>query len=138
MYVRECVAINVYILYTEEGVPGLSIGQNITIRILPSDDAFGVFSFATDSLSRLVSEQEGGTVVTLSVERLGGTFDDVSVYWEVEGGDGGDVSPTSGLIDFSEGETEGELTVTVNNDQVSQFVCVNVCVRVCFVRTHLF
>ena len=138
MYVRECVAINVYILYTEEGVPGLSIGQNITIRILPSDNAFGVFSFATDSLSRLVSEQEGGTVVTLSVERLGGTFDGVSVYWGVEGGDGGDVSPTSGLIDFSEGETEGELTVTVNNDQVSQFVCVNVCVRVCFVRTHLF
>ena len=48
-----------------------------------------------------MSEQDGGTAVTLNVERLGGTFDDVSVYWEVEGGGGGDVSPTSGRFDFS-------------------------------------
>ena len=109
---------NSAILPTDQGVPGLSIGGNITIRILPSDDAFGVFSFAADSLSRLVSEQDGGTAVTLNVGRLGGTFDDVSVYWEVEGGDGGDISPTSGRLDFSEGETEGELTVTINNDEV--------------------
>ena len=101
---------------------GLSIGSNITIRILPSDDAFGVFSFATDSLSRLVSESGAGTSVTLNIDRVGGTVDDVSVYWEVEGENEGDITPTSGRVDFAEGVTEGELTITITNDQVSQHV----------------
>ena len=99
-------------------MPELSIGRNITVAILPSDDAFGVFLFAAGSLSRLVSEQNGGTPITLTVERLRGTFDNVSVYWEVEGGGGGDISPTSSSLDFPEGVTEGELTVTINNDEV--------------------
>ena len=128
--------MHIHTQQTVEGVPGLSIGRNITIRILPSDDAFGVFSFSADSLSRLVSEEVGGTPVTLSVERLGGTFDDVSVYWEVEGGESDDISPTSGRIDFPEGVMEGELRVTINNDQVWKFgclcvVCVCVCVCAC-------
>ena len=102
----------------DQGVPGLSTGSSLTVRILPSDDAFGVFSFAADSLTRLVAERDGGTTVTLTVERQGGTFADVSVYWEVEGEGNGDISPTSGQVDFAEGVTRGELTVTVTNDQV--------------------
>ena len=121
MYV--CVqCIVTFYLYADQGVPGLSVGSNITIRILPSDDAFGVFLFSTDSLSRLVAEQDGGTAVSLTVNRLKGSFDDVSVYWEVEGGGSGDISPVSGQLDFPEGETERELTVTINNDQVHNFV----------------
>lgn len=77
-----------------------------------------MFSFVTDSLSRLVAEEDGGTTVTLTIQRLGGTFDDVSVYWEVEGEENQDISPTSGQVDFTEGVTQGELTVTINNDQV--------------------
>ena len=69
-----------------------------------------------------MSEEAGGTAVTLSIERQGGTFGDVSVYWEVEGGDSGDISPIAGQVDFAEGETEGELTVTVTNDQVSRYM----------------
>ena len=106
------------------GVPGLSIGRNLTVRILPSDDAFGLFSFAADSLSRLVSEQESGTTVTLNIERLGGSFDDVSVYWEVEGENDGDISPTSSRVDFAEGVTDGDLTVTIINDQVCTWSCI--------------
>ena len=107
-----------YCFRTDQGVPGLSIGSTLIIRILPSDDAFGVFSFAADSLSRVVAEEEGGTGVSLTVQRQGGTFEDVTVYWEVEGGGNGDISPTSGQVDFTEGQTQGQLTVTINNDQV--------------------
>lgn len=105
-------------LPTDEGVPGLSIGSILRVRILPSDDAFGVFSFVSDSLSHLVTEGNGGTTVTLNIQRQGGTFDYITVYWEVEGEENEDISPTSGEIDFAEGVTEGEFTVTVNNDQV--------------------
>ena len=104
----------------DEGIPGLSIGSSISINIRPSDDAFGVFSFDSNSLSRVVEETEGGTPVVLTVIRSGGTFDSISVYWEVEGPEG-DVTPTRGVVEFAEGQTEGELTITVTNDQVGKF-----------------
>lgn len=77
-----------------------------------------MFSFVSDSLSHLVTEGNGGTNVTLTIQRQGGTFDYITVYWEVEGEQNGDISPTSGEVDFAEGVTEGELTVAINNDQV--------------------
>ena len=81
-----------------------------------------MFSFAADSLTHLVAERDGGTPVTLTIVRQGGTFADVSVYWEVEGEGDGDIRPTSGQVDFAEGVTQGELTVTVANDQVRRNV----------------
>ena len=66
-----------------------------------------------------MSETDGGTSVTLNIDRTGGTFDDVSVYWEVEGEDNGDITPISGRVDFADSVTERELTVTITNDQVS-------------------
>ena len=118
--------------HTDLGTPSLGIGSTLTVRILPSDDAFGVFSFSSDSLARVVAEQEGGTVVTLTVQRAGGTFDSVSVYWEVqEGGGNGDITPAVGQIDFVEGQIEEELVLIVSNDMVSHqllkifFVCVS-------------
>ena len=107
-------------LHTDRGTPSLGIGSTLTVRILPSDDAFGVFSFGSDSLARVVAETEGGTAVTLTVQRAGGTFDSVSVYWEVQGGEGnGDITPVVGQIDFIEGQTEEQLVLTVSNDMVS-------------------
>ena len=72
-----------------------------------------------DSLTHLVAEGDGNTTVTLTVDRQGGTFDDVSVYWEVEEEENGDLIPMSGQIDFAEGVTQGEISVTIANDQVS-------------------
>ena len=102
---------------TEIGAPGLAVGSTIAINILPSDDAFGVFSFDTGSLARVVEEQAGGTPVTLTVVRSGGSFGDIAVYWQVEG-PGGDIAPGQGTVEFAEGEMTGELEVTVADDLV--------------------
>ena len=95
------------------------MGSTIAINILPSDDAFGVFSFEAGSLARVVEEQAGGTPVTLTVIRSGGTFGDIAVYWEVEGPEG-DIAPGQGVVDFAEGQTTGELVVTVADDLVRE------------------
>ena len=93
------------------------MGSTIAINILPSDDAFGVFSFEAGSLARVVEEQAGGTPVTLTVIRSGGTFGDVTIYWEVEGPEG-DIAPGQGVVELAEGERAGELVVTVADDLV--------------------
>jgi len=97
------------------GTPGLSIGSTLAINIQPSDDAYGRFGFRTDSVARVVEERIGGTPVTLTVTRDGGTFGNVSVYWEVDG-PLGDISPIAGVVEFAEDQVEGELVVTVADD----------------------
>ena len=111
------------------GIPGLSIGSTLVVNIRPSDDAFGRFGFHRNSLARVVEEQNGGTPVTLTVTRDGGTFGNVSVYWEVSGPPG-DISPSTGIVEFAEGQVEGELRITVADDLVRLCVCVCVCVCV--------
>ena len=104
------------------GTPGLGIGSTLAISIRPSDDAFGRFGFRADSVARVVEEQAGGTPVTLTVTRDGGTYGNVSVYWEVDG-PLGDISPRDGMVEFAEDQVEGELTVTVADDMVRYVMC---------------
>ena len=105
-------------------VPSLSsVGSVLAVNIQPSDDAFGRFGFPDDSQSRIVAEQQGGTPVALTVTRQGGRFGDVSVYWSVSqsgGGSGGamDISPSEGVLEFSEGQTQMDIVLTVNDDLV--------------------
>ena len=101
----------------------LALGQTMAITIQPSDDAFGRFSFSSDSLSNIVPEQTGSSPITLTVLRAGGTFGVVSVYWEVtqSGGSGGevrDISPSTGEVVFTDGQRQQQFTVTVNDDMV--------------------
>ena len=106
-------------------VPSLSsVGSALAINIQPSDDAFGRFGFTADSQSRVVAEQQGGTPVILTIMRQGGRFGDVSVYWSVSqsGGEAGgamDISPSEGVLEFGEGETEMDISLTINDDLVS-------------------
>ncbi len=112
-------------MIVESGIPGLDVGQSLAITIQPSDDAFGRFAFSPDSISFVVSEEPGS--VTLTVVREGGTFGVVSVYWLARvtmsdgggGGEGQDVSPSSGEIIFEEGETQQQFTVLINDDMVT-------------------
>lgn len=94
----------------------------MAITIQPSDDAFGRFSFSTDSLSHIVPEQAGGTPITFTVLREGGTFGEVSVYWAVSqvavGGQVRDVSPASGEVVFVDGQTQQQFTLSVTDDLV--------------------
>lgn len=112
--------------FADAGLPGLSLGQSMAITIQPSDDAFGRFSFSQDSLSFVVTEQTGGTIVTFTVVRDGGRFDTVYVYWLVSlsGSQGptSDISPSSGQLVFVEEQSQQQFTVTVNDDRVCDFM----------------
>lgn len=102
-----------------------SIGSVLTVNIEPSDDAFGRFGFTPESQSRVVIEQSGGTPVTLTVTRQGGSFGDVSVYWSVSQSGGMpagsvmDISPSEGTLEFAEGQNQMDIILTVNDDLVS-------------------
>lgn len=73
----------------------------------------------------MVSEQEGGTPVTLTLFRGSkGLFGDVSVYWEVDG-TSGDIIPSNGYINFTDGLQSVDLVVTVKNDLVSILESIN-------------
>lgn len=104
------------------GLPGLGVGQTMAVTIQPSDDAFGRFSFSTDTLSHIIPEQVGGVPVTFTVLRDGGTFGVVSVYWRVTQTGGStevtDVSPASGQVVFQETERQQQFTLTVEDDTV--------------------
>ena len=103
------------------GLPGLGVGQSMAITIQPSDDAFGRFSFSADSLSHVVAEQPGGVALTLTVQRDGGSFGLVSMYWEVTQTGGSlvtDISPATGEIMFTPGQRQQQFTLTVTDDLV--------------------
>lgn len=96
--------------------PSLGPGSRIAINILPSDDAFGVFAFSAMSRSTVAQESAGS--VTLTVERMGGALGVVSVYWEVQGAATADISPSSGVVVFAEGQTAAAIVLTILNDTV--------------------
>ena len=115
--------------FSDLGAPSFGIGSSLAVNILPSDDAFGRLRFAPSSLSVVVEEEVGGTPVVLTVTRESGTFGDISVCWEVEQVGGGnasdDIFPSSGFVDFSEGQQTAEISLTVSDDLVSAHMCVH-------------
>lgn len=59
------------------------------------------------------------STATLTVERARGTFTDVTVYWEVtDSSAGSDISPTTGNVSFSEGQTTATFTISATPDEV--------------------
>ena len=86
--------------------------------MLKSDSSDGVFGFSQSTLSSTVME---GSNVTLLVDRSVGTFGSVMVYWEVRqtinGLEGAiaitDFLPSSGVVNFSPGETQKVILVLV-------------------------
>ena len=63
---------------------------------------------------------EGATsTVTLTILRAAGTFTEVTVDWEVTASSAGsDISPTSGRVTFSKGQTTGTFTISALEDEV--------------------
>lgn len=110
------------VFLVDAGLPELDVGQSMAITIQPSDDAFGRFSFSTDSLSHIVMEQEGGVPLSFTVLRAGGSFGEVSVFWRVSQEDVEeevrDVTPPTGMVVFVEGERQQQFTLTVADDLV--------------------
>lgn len=80
---------------------GARLGEqaSITMTILTNDDAHGLIGFNSDSVSRVVTEMEGGVIVSLNVDRNEGTFGLVTVQWQLSGDhSAGEISPTSGQV----------------------------------------
>lgn len=111
------------------------------MTILPSDDAFGIISFAPDSLSRIVREGSGSTVY-LTVRRTHGLLGPSNVYWQVSGPGAPDVENTNGFVLLSELRNETQIAIRIKQDAVcsfryyllslsSQSVCLSVCLPVC-------
>ena len=59
------------------------------------------------------------STATLTIQRAAGTFTEVTVDWEVTTSSAGsDISPISGGVTFSEGQTTGTFTVSALEDEV--------------------
>ena len=60
------------------------------------------------------------SVATLTVERGRGLFTDVTVYWEVTDSSAeSDIIPTSGSVNFTEGQTTATFTISALEDEVA-------------------
>ncbi len=78
------------------------------ITLLKSDSSNGIFGFASNSFSSVIDEPG---MATLSVNRSRGTFDSVSVGWEVREAISGvvatqDFNPATGQVDFEDGDIQ--------------------------------
>ena len=89
------------------------------VTILPSDDAFGVISFTSDSLSATLDETPGSQVM-LRIQRTGGALGPVRVKWSATGPDKHDLVNYTGSQDFRSGQNLTTLVVKVKDDVVSQ------------------
>jgi G-protein coupled receptor 98 len=99
--------------------PSLGVGSRISVNIEPSDDAYGIFSFALGSIS--VVTMEGVDDLTLNVTRSGGSLSAVIVNWVVGGNASDDVVPGSGSIVFGEGVTVEGIELSIVNDMMAEF-----------------
>ena len=95
------------------GVP--SIGSPLTITIRPSHNAAGVFAFSASSSLVVVVE---GASATVTIVRGGGSQGNASVSWFLVD-QTGDLTPTSGTVTFTPGQTSAQFSITAVDDMVS-------------------
>lgn len=89
---------------------GTAIGVPSTLKVVirANDDAYGVFSLGSSSLSKTISEPGTGPVTEAEFEivRSVDSYGNVTVYWEVLNGSASDLSPVSGNVMFADGDTQ--------------------------------
>ncbi|XP_048838820.1 adhesion G-protein coupled receptor V1 [Brienomyrus brachyistius] len=97
---------------------GAEIGFNgqVTIFISSNDDAHGIVGFAQNSLFKEVDELERDNLISLSIERMRGTFGRLIVHWAANGSVE-DIFPTSGVTTFLAGQALATITFTVLADE---------------------
>ena len=92
-------------------------GGVATVIISPSDDAFGVISFTSDSLSATLDEA-AGSQVALNLQRTGGVLGLVKVLWSATGPDVHDLVNYTGYQEFRTGQNHTTLVIKVKDDVV--------------------
>ncbi|KAM3610925.1 uncharacterized protein V6R79_010649 [Siganus canaliculatus] len=99
----------------------LGVASHITVTIAASDDAHGVFEFSPKSLFVNGTEPEDGhSSVVLQVDRSFGDLSIVTVYWEVDPSSEGELLSRSGNLTFGVGQTSGNITVNVAQDEIPE------------------
>lgn len=97
--------------------------QSTTVlNVLKSDFSNGVFGFQPSIVTMTTNE---GAELSLLITRTGGAFEGVSVSWEArQNGELADLdfAPSSGRVEFVEGQLTGSLDFTVINDLVPELV----------------
>ncbi|XP_022110249.1 G-protein coupled receptor 98-like isoform X2 [Acanthaster planci] len=106
-------------------------GSTASITVQASDEPHGVFSFAQGS--EVVSIAEGNTTVQLFVDRKFGSIGQVRVFYEAKVGsldpalpavnlaqDGQDFLGGPNFLDFEDGQSVGEIAVTINEDDIPE------------------
>uniref|UniRef100_UPI0037E7935A adhesion G-protein coupled receptor V1 n=1 Tax=Semicossyphus pulcher TaxID=241346 RepID=UPI0037E7935A len=106
-------------LKNPKGGAEIGFGGQVTVFVPTNDDAHGVIGFAQNSLSVEVEELEQNNQISLSVERKRGTFGRLTVHWAATGSLA-DIYPTSGVVTFSEGQSEAIISLTVLADGVPE------------------
>ncbi|XP_014663002.1 PREDICTED: G-protein coupled receptor 98-like [Priapulus caudatus] len=96
-----------------------------TVVIRASDDAYGQFRFLQTDPVTVTESPSGPTPVVFTVQRDGGTFDNVTVNYQVFAEDGSedvadDISPAQGSILFRAGEKNLLLTLYVQPDDLPE------------------
>ena len=81
---------------------------------MPSDDAYGVFSFANASMNTTTAE---GSSAVLSVVRMAGSLGTVRVSWMIINGSS-DFSLQNGSVVFTSGQTTSQISIPVIDDAV--------------------
>ncbi|XP_076021271.1 adhesion G-protein coupled receptor V1 [Genypterus blacodes] len=99
----------------------LGVASRITVTIAASDDAHGVFEFSPDSLAVDGTEPEDGqSSVVLQVDRSFGDLSNVTVYWEADPSSEGELLSRFGNITFGVGQSSGNITVSVAQDEMPE------------------
>ncbi|XP_068693739.1 adhesion G-protein coupled receptor V1-like isoform X3 [Montipora foliosa] len=112
-------SFSVELFNTEGGAQLNSVANLARVTILPSDDAFGVFSFAPDSLSRTINEASGSTVL-LTVQRTRGLLGGSTVYWQVSGQATPDVENTNGSVVLPVNVNSTQIAIRIKEDVVPE------------------
>ncbi|CAH1797156.1 unnamed protein product [Owenia fusiformis] len=113
-------------LFITTGSGTVSEPNLANVIIIANDGAFGTFSFSSaPSLS--VVEQLTETDVSLSVQRSRGTFGEITILYQVFAVNedplavpGEDITPSVGNIVFAEGQSQREITIAVQPDQIPE------------------
>ncbi|KAK1176563.1 adhesion G-protein coupled receptor V1-like [Acipenser oxyrinchus oxyrinchus] len=106
-------------LKNPKGGAEISVNGHVTVVIPSNDDAHGIVAFAQSSLSIQAEELEQDNLLTLSIERLRGTFGRITVHWEANGSLS-DVFPTFGEVTFAESQAFAPLALTVLADSIPE------------------
>ena len=100
----------------------LSTPPSTTILIEVSDNAGGLVQFA--SASPVVVSEDDGSVAELIIERLNGSYSDVTVEWQIvdssENLASSDFPITRGNLTIRDGENEAVLQVQPSNDDTPE------------------